>query len=145
MIWGGHNFRGILSSAKGTEEGGMELTLLRTKKQSNGSVTLNNSGSRFLGPHQISMSYADSFLPLQKTNISLLNSIPVDELNYISGQHEIALFPDISADFSGSIIKAQPGFNLKSLEIESDAIFLSAGINYQWIRQRQENLSQICY
>lgn len=24
---GGHNFRGILSSAKGTEEGGMELTL----------------------------------------------------------------------------------------------------------------------
>ena len=137
----GYDFSGVLSALKGTEEGMVELTMTCNRKSGSGSLSFDNNGSRFLGPNQASLSYSASVLPLQQTSVSGTSSLPGDELKYGTLNHSIAFAPDLTVDFSGNYTKANPGYTLKSFEIESISTFFSGSLNYQWIRQRQENLA----
>jgi hemolysin activation/secretion protein len=137
----GYDFSGVLSASEDAEEGAIELTLTSKEKSGSGSFNFDNNGSRFLGPNQASLSYSTSLLPLQQTSVSGLSSSPSDELKYGTLSHSIALAPAITADFAGNYTKAKPGYTLKPFEIESSSTFFSGSVNYQWIRQRQENLA----
>jgi hemolysin activation/secretion protein len=137
----GYGFSGLLSALEGDDKGAVKLTLTSFKESGAGNFNADNNGSRFLGPNQASLSYSTSLLPMQQTSVSGLTSLPGDELKYGTLNHSVVVAPAITVDFAGSYTKAQPGYTLKPFEIDSRSTFFSSSLNYQWIRQRQENLS----
>jgi len=64
-------------------------------------VSFDNFGSRFLGPYQATVTYQDSFLPLQETTLSALATTPSDELKYAAFRHKAAIYPDWTVELSG--------------------------------------------
>lgn len=137
----GYSISGTLSSLDGAKDGAVKLTLAVADKAGRGQISFDNFSSRFLGPNEVTATYTKSLIPLQQTTVSGLTSLPMDKLTYATVEHAIVIAPDVTLDVTGSYTKASPGFTLAPFEIESDSMFLSAGLNYQWIRQRQENLS----
>jgi hemolysin activation/secretion protein len=136
----GYSFRAVLSPLEG-EEAAMKLTLVPTEKGGKGTITFDNFSSHYLGPGEFSASYAASLLPLQQTVVSGLSSVPVDRLRYGTIDHTVMLAPDVSLEVNGGVTKAWPGFTLKPLDIASVADSAGIALNYQWIRQREENLA----
>lgn len=122
------------------EDGAVTLSLIPTDAKGAGSISIDNAGSRFLGPHEVNLNYRDAFLPLQETDFSLLGTVLEDEMRYGSFRHSIALLPNITFDMFGAVTKGEPGYTLEPLEVRSDSTVLGAGVGYQWIRQRDENL-----
>lgn len=139
----GLSFRSVLSpmDEKGAPEEAVKLVLEPSAKQGQGSIGFDNYSSRYLGPNELNASYSTSLLPMQQTGLSLLTSLPMDRLRYGTLNHSIVLAPDLTLELSGGATKAYPGFTLEKFNIDSVSVNGSIGLNYQWIRQRDENLS----
>ena len=137
----GYNFSGVLSPLDGAEDGAVKLTLVPIIKEARGSLTFDNVSSRFLGPNELSASYTANILPLQQTTLSVLSGLPTDKLRYGTLDHTVMIAPDITLEVNGSITKAYPGYSLERFDIDSLAMSEGLSLNYQWLRQRQENLS----
>ena len=133
-------FRAVLSPATNTDSA-VTLTLIPSPKDTSGSVAFDNYGSRFLGPNETSATVRTSFIPMQQSTLTALSSMPSRELKYGLIDHSIALPSDLTLDINGGITSAYPGYRLQALEIKSMAESLNVSLSYQWIRQRQENLS----
>lgn len=133
--------KGILKPIEGSSYArGVQLVLESIEETDNLSFDFNNHGSRFLGPYQSSITYQDSFLPLQQTTLSFLTSLPADELRYGAIQHEFHFAPKWSIGFSGNYVASEPGYTLDQNDIASSSTDLGLTINYQPIYLRQENL-----
>jgi hemolysin activation/secretion protein len=138
----GKSFRAVLSAAESPgQEGGVKLALLSATKAGEGTIAFDNFSSKFLGPYEGQASYSFNLLPLQQTTLSGLMSLPPDELKYGTLTHTMTLAPDTTLTFNTGIVSAAPGFTLKALDLESQSDILGVKLGYQWIRQRQENLS----
>jgi hemolysin activation/secretion protein len=140
----GLSFRAVLSPADakdGLPEGAVLLTLLPSSEQGHGTIGFDNNGSRFLGPNEVSGAYSASLLPLQRTTLSVLSSTPDRELKYAYLDHAIAITPSLTVNLDGSFTQADPGYMLQLLDITSRSTWLSGGLTWQWIRQRQDNLA----
>lgn len=87
------------------------------------------------------MSYNQSFISGQNTNISILSSVPLDELKSFALRQTIPIIPQLSAELSGNYSVSTPGYTLKVQDIKSKTYVLGAAASYQWIRQRDESLS----
>ncbi|NET71365.1 MAG: ShlB/FhaC/HecB family hemolysin secretion/activation protein [Sphaerospermopsis sp. SIO1G2] len=118
----------------------VKLVLQQSDEPASAAITLDNYGSRFLGPYQSSLRYSDSWLPLQQTSLSMLSSVPLDELQFFGITHEIPVYPDWTISLSANYMTSEPGSTLASNQIESDSVQWSLGMRYQPIRQRDENL-----
>jgi hemolysin activation/secretion protein len=138
----GYSFRAVLSPIGNTDdnEGAVLLTLVPAAKEGKGTISFDNYSSRYLGPNEISASYSKSFLPLQQTTVTGLSSVPSD-LRYGMVDHSVVIGPDLTLELNGGLTKAYPGFTLASSKIDSTATSGTLSLNYQWIRQRQENLA----
>lgn len=136
----GTSYRAVLSKEAGTPLGASTLTLIPSVKSARASVSFDNFASRFLGPHQVSASLSDSLLARHQTTIFGLTSIPFQKLNYLSLAHAYTLAPDVTVDGSISYTDSEPGYTLEPLDIKSSTSSVSVGINYQAVRQRDENL-----
>jgi hemolysin activation/secretion protein len=142
----GYQFNGVLApsedeASNAITSNGVVLELVKTDAQGVGSIAFDNFGSRFLGVHRLSANYSKSLTPLHQTSGTAIMSLPTNNLQYGSLNHSVVLAPALTLDIAGGITNANPAFTLKPLEIESKALFLSTKLNYQIIRQRQENLS----
>lgn len=138
----GLRFEAILSSGDELEEGAVELILNQQKSQSRGSIGLDNHGSRFTGPLQVSGAYATSFLPNHETTLGGIVSVAdVEELRAFSLNHKARILPTASALFSVSRTDAEPGFTLEPFDVESESFSWRVGLKKQFIRQRHTNLS----
>lgn len=137
----GRSYRAVLSRDKNAPPGESLLTLIPTRKNFQASLNFDNFSSRYLGPNEISASFADSFLPRQQTSLFGLTSIPVDKLNYGAITHSWVAWPDLTLEGSFSYTASQPGYTLTNLNIDSTTQTFSIGAGYQLIRQRNENLS----
>lgn len=137
----GYSFRAVLSALD--EKGGaaVKLTLIPSKKDGRGQITFDNYSSRYLGPNEVSLSYSTSLLPLQQTSATALTSLPFTKLRYGMLDHTLAIAPDITLEFNGGVTQAFPGYTLERYDIDSVATSASLSLNYQWLRQRQENLA----
>lgn len=136
----GNEFRAFVEPIKDADAGVTRLSLRSAGKTGRGSVSFDNFGSRFLGPYQATVTYQDSFLPLQETTLSALATTPSDELKYAAFRHKAAIYPDWTVELSGNYVIAAPGASLKPNDITSESVNLGIGISWQPIRQRQENL-----
>jgi hemolysin activation/secretion protein len=137
----GYEFRAVLAPIEKGKPGETKLILESLAEDGKGSISVDNYSSRFLGPHEGSLGYSDSFIPLQQTTFSGLSSLPADKLRYGALNHRMTIAADVMLELSGGITRANPGYQLESSEIKSTSISKAAALQYQWIRQRDENLS----
>lgn len=137
----GADFRALLEPMSNTElQESVQLTLKPIDESEKASLQFNNFGSRFLGPYHGIATYEDSFLPMQRTTLVTMASIPIDELNYMGANHEIFLTPEWKINLSGGYVRAQPGARLEASDIESWSGEIGTAIVYQPVRQRDENM-----
>lgn len=123
-------------------EGAVRLMLeRRTESALQGSMTFDNNGSKFLGPYEGLLQLQAEILPMQQTTFTGLAASQFDELKYGGIRHEIPVIQGGTLSLYGSKTAAQPGYTLKTSEIESDSTTLGIGFDYKPIRQRQETLT----
>lgn len=137
----GQSFGGTLSPFEESKDGAVKLTLTMNKGSGAGIISYDNYSSRFLGPNEIAASYSTSFIPFQQTTVSALSDTERSKLRYGTIDHTVSIASDVRLQLSGGITQALPGFTLQSSEIESFSKFASLSLEYQVIRQRQQNLS----
>ena len=137
----GLNVRSVLEPIPGETDGAVRVTLVREKIAAHGQVGFDDNGSRYLGPYELSAQYDASFIPLQDTQLGVMGALPLEKMRYGSIHQEIPLYPSLSMELYGSDTMANPGYTLSPSQIDSDSLLLGIAFNYQWVRQRQENLS----
>ncbi len=130
-------FHGTILPDKALPEGAVKLILEEVHDHGRGLISLDNFGSRFLGPYQQAATYQKSFFPNQLTTVSASTSIPFKELAYGAFNHDITLSPQLTLMLNGSYVKARPGYRLVKNHINSNALEAGLGLRYQPIRQRQ--------
>lgn len=136
----GTSYRAVLSKDARAKAGASTLTLIPSAKAARASISVDNFTSRFLGPHEVNANYSRSLAPRHQTTIFGLTSIPFEKLNYLSLSHSYALAPALTVEGGVSYTASTPGFTLKQLDIESSTRNYNLGLNYQLVRQRDENL-----
>ncbi|MDB5491264.1 MAG: hypothetical protein JWO78_1113 [Micavibrio sp.] len=135
----GLDVSGVLSSMPKIE-GAAQLTLDIRRSEGLTQIGFDNFSSRYLGPNEVTASWAGSLLPMQQTAISLVGGLPMSRLKAGTIGQKVMLIPGLSLDLAGSYTHSKPGFTLRQFEVESTSAWLSAGLSYQWIRQRDQNL-----
>ena len=136
------NYQGILTPMHNGPEGAVQLLFKeRPLAQKNYYVGFDNMGSRYLGPYEISGSWNGQIIPLQNTYLSATSSLPTKELAAVNLTHQIPIWEDLKFEMTAGYTRAEPGYTIKARDIESKAINAGIALNYQMIRQRQENLS----
>jgi hemolysin activation/secretion protein len=136
----GRSYRAVLAKEPTQNPGEAILNLVPARKKHRASVGFDNFSSRYLGPNEVSASVSDSVLPRQQTSLFGLTSLPTDKLNYAMVNHSWVAAPDITMDGTVSTTRSKPGYTLKALDIDSTSNDFQLGVNYQWVRQRTENL-----
>ena len=136
------NYHSVLTPYKNID-GAVQLILEEQKqgKESKGYVSINNYGSRYLGPHQIVAHYSDELIPFQRTELDITTSIPTKEVGSLNIAQTIPVTPALSLQATMGYTTATPGYTLRPQDIESEAINAGLAINYKIIRQRLENLT----
>ncbi len=137
----GYGYRAVLNKPSPDTPDKMVMTIVPKRKAPVASVGFDNFGSRYLGPNQVSAMYTESFLARQKTTLYGLTSLPAQKLNFGSITQGYALTPTVNLDATLSHTRAQPGYKITNLEVDSRATTVSLGASYQWIRQRDQNAS----
>lgn len=108
------------------------------------SVSFNTFGSRYIGPQQafFNTSFATPFHWLDTLDISLLGSVPFDELKYGALTYTVPLTADgLTVQAGAGWSKSAPGNNLRDLEIRGDTQFYRLGLSYPLMRTRAESLT----
>lgn len=137
----GQSFRAVLSALPGAEDGASMLTLIPQDTSIDTSIGFDNSGSKFLGPHEANMSISGSVMPLNQTTFYGMTSVDPSMLNYGSIHNSFTALPDMILNLDAGVTRAHPVHTLEPLDIDSLALNVSVGVKYQWIRQRQENFA----
>lgn len=139
---GEENLYGTLAPIAGQKDGGVMLIYARNQTPtSSGSISLDNLGSKFLGPTEASIQWGGNLIGDQKTFIAGRTSLPLDELTALNASQTIPLSPETSITLSAGFTHAEPGDTLAAQEIVSQSENLGLSINYKIIRQRLENWS----
>ena len=136
----GVSIRAVVEPLEDAPPGAVGLVLAPAEAKAKARISVDNFGSRFLGPYQGSVLYQDAFVPLQRTTLSLSRSLEFEELGYAALAHEIPINSLWKWEVNGSYVEAKPGYTLERNDISSDSVTLGMRLAYQPIRQRRENL-----
>jgi hemolysin activation/secretion protein len=130
--------------AQPVKEGGVLLEIVGVAENPvHGSVSLDNSGSRYLGPLMATAQMSiDRFLPaFQQAVITLNSSVPDHELKSVLGKYIIPLTDNgIKLSFNAGYSQGRPGYTLTPDELVADSITLGTELAWDALRQRTENL-----
>ncbi|MBA4274916.1 MAG: hypothetical protein C0436_04615 [Alphaproteobacteria bacterium] len=132
---------GVLSPSKNASQGAVDLIIEQGTAKTRTQVSVDNYGSRFLGPHQATVSHKAALLPMQETTLTLSSSIPLKELGYASLKHRVPVSETWDAFGSVGYVRARPGATLKPNDIRSNSIDVALGLVYTPIRQWEQNLA----
>jgi hemolysin activation/secretion protein len=124
------------------KDGAVRLVLeKRDQPLVTGQISFDNYGSKYLGPYEGQTQLQSEIIPGERTTLTMLSSIPWDEVKYGGLKQEIPIFMGGTLEVYGAYTSAYPGFNLRPEEIKSNSTSLGAALNYSIIRQRDENFS----
>lgn len=139
----GKQFKAVITQVDNPDkyaEGTVKLYLTIKEDNGHGALLLDNHGSRFLGPYQGLVTYERSLLPFQSTRVIGLATLPWDELKYIALDQNWRAYPKWRVGVRGNFPASAPGDTLEQFEIESQSTEIAAYVDYQPIRQRNQNL-----
>lgn len=123
--------------------GAADLVVSFTHKTYDASYTLDNRGSKFVGPYQHSATVAaNSILGMyDRTVLRLITTTPTEELRFVDLQHEEQIDDEgTRVNLTASHSRSIPGDALKNLNVRSNSEFYQARLLHPFVRSRQENL-----
>ncbi len=124
-------------------EGAVDMAAVVKQKKVSGFFSLDNHGSKYHGPAQLSFHADISSLALAHSKISIdtIASLPTDELKLISIGFETPLRSDgLTLEGSIGYTDSVPGKELEDLDVESDTVYGSVGVSYPFLLTREEKL-----
>lgn len=139
--------RAVMSQAQDAV-GGANLSLLLSHDPYSGLVSVDNYGSRFLGPLQTTgLVAANSYFGLGE-KIELVGVYAPDNFDWVdenlafgSLRYTMPLSDNgLSLDMSFSHTRTDPGFTLEEFGVEGEATSFKAGLSYPIVRSRGLNL-----
>jgi len=134
--------RAVLQPSK-TQQGASEVVVTLKRKMFDFSATLDNRGSRYLGPYQASANlFVNDAIGLdEQTQFRFANSIfQPDELVYGEIRHEEQLGSEgTKLLISANHVETEPGYSLEALDTEGDSTAFTVGLSYPITRSRQSN------
>jgi hemolysin activation/secretion protein len=139
----GIGVRTILTPSSETP-GAADLTLVVSRDQLQASATVDNRGTRLVGPFQAIASAGLNSVLGEDERISLVHvATPTDrELRYYNGQVQWPVGNEgTTVQASASLTRSRPGFTLRSLEVRGTSKSFRVGVNHPFIRSRAENLT----
>ncbi|MBY0356175.1 MAG: hypothetical protein K2Q12_10690 [Rickettsiales bacterium] len=138
----GATARGVLSASPSTL-GASRLTVSILHKPVDANLTVDNRGSRFLGPIQTSATVAtNSALGLsERLQVRGLIASEFDELRFIEGTYQQPVGPE-GTTLRGvySYAETRPAGSLQPLDIEGQSNAFSVAARHPFLRSRRENL-----
>lgn len=144
----GVSVRGIVepvqSAAQDAGAGAVRLVLLGEKESSAPAITVDNYGSRFIGPYQVTGRYSIAGLTKPYHDISVVGliSVPTEEIQYGSAQYTMPLGGNgTRLELGGGVSHASPGFLIKEQDIQGDSVHFRTAVSHPFIRSRRENLT----
>jgi len=142
----GYSFQAALEPMRNDiNEPAVKLILTARKTKSVTTVSIDNGGSRYIGPYETSASWSGSLLPMQQTDLSIQYTPTIKymsgDLYALNATQKIMLSPAASLDITGGYSNAVPGYTLKQDDITSQSSNGGIGFNYNIVRQRDANLS----
>jgi hemolysin activation/secretion protein len=138
----GATARGVLSPSP-TTQGASRLTVNIQRKPVDANLTVDNRGSRFLGPIQTSALVAtNSALGLsERIQIRGITASNFDELGFVEGTYQQPVGPEgTTLRGTASYAETRPGNGLKPLDIEGESAFFTVAARHPFLRSRKENL-----
>lgn len=125
-----------------TMPGASDVVVNVTRDRYEFAATLDNRGSRFLGPQQLGLTAAfNNMLSANAQTQARVVSTASDELIFGELRHEEQLGTEgTKLVVSASHIQTRPEFTLEPFEIVGKSSALSAGVSHPYLRSRRENL-----
>lgn len=136
----GADYRAVLAQMPEGNPGSVKLVLMPSDEKGRGQISFDNFGSRYLGPHELSIFYSKSFIPMTTTSLSALTSLPTKELRYFTAEQSVTVAPDVRVKVAGNITRSTSGYTLKTLDVVGDSSDISAAVEWQPVRQRDKNV-----
>ncbi len=142
----GVSARGVLSPSP-TEPGAADMTVIVERDAIDGLIGVDNYGSRYLGPTQVTGAVTgNSLLGLNEKITGQVVATPMngfhEELAYAGVNYQQPIF-----DY-GTVIEAfasktltNPGFDLKQFDVRSQSDLLGIGVRHPFIRSRAMNFT----
>ncbi len=128
----------------GRAPGSAELVVTMIQKPYEASYTVDNRGSKFVGPFQHTATFvANSILGrYDRTALRVITTSPTTELRFIDLQHEQQISDEgTRVVVVGSLTHSEPGDSLKNLDIKSNSNFFQVKLAHPFMRSRAENLN----
>lgn len=142
----GISARGILSPSEATP-GAADLLIVVQRDVFEGMVSLDNYGSRYLGPVQLGASAA--LQGLMGWNERFTGQVAYapgedfkDELSYVALGYEMPVgIYGTMLQINGSHTNTEPGYTLKQFDVDGDSRFVSVGLSHPFVRTRNFNVT----
>ena len=146
----GRESTAVLAAAADPAPLGAVQMLLRPRTQADGSIdrdnafiSIDNHGSKFLGPWRASTGYRRGALfgSDADVGVAISTSIPADELRQIvfDTSFPVCGVSGAVADLSGGVTRTVPGGDLATLEVDGISRFVRAGVSYPIVLQRDSS------
>lgn len=142
----GVSARGILSPSE-TKPGAADLLVVVQRDTFEGQATLDNYGSRYLGPVQLGLAgSANGLFGLNERITAQAAYAPDedfhDELSYIGMGYDMPIGTYGTAlNVSASYTNTEPGYSLEEFDVDGDSRFISVGASHPFIRTRNFNVT----
>ena len=139
----GVSVKSVLTPSK-DKPGATNMTLILSNKAYEGSLGLDNRGTKFNGPIQINAGLSGNALFKNYERIGLQGVVTsdTDELQFFSGFYEQPISSEgTKLFFSTSFSDSKPGSALKDFEVAGESKTFTLKITHPFIRSRAENLT----
>lgn len=141
----GVTIQNILQAPQSPKKTGSVDVVLRALPNTRQQVSLsyNNHGSRFVGPHQFTGTYQRGGVlnVFDRLTVQTTTSIPASEVQFGSMSYALPLNQEgLTASMTASYSNSEPGLSLKDLEVEGDSTTVSASLTYPYLRTRKTSL-----
>lgn len=136
----GVSARAVLAPATG-QTGGSNVSLVTTEKNYDAYASINNQGSRYIGPVESSVGIAlNNIAGLgERTQFSYSFAYPQSQLQYFALHEEVPLTSSgLLLTLDGGLSVSKPGFNLRPLDARARGNNFSIGVSYPLIRTRAQ-------
>ncbi len=136
--------RGVLSPST-TTEGASDLTIIVEQRTFDGFIGMDNRGTRFVGPEQLFTGLGvNNILGQGERTFIRFTTTPWDWRELLSFQIDETLpigREGTRVTVTGARLGSQPGLQLRTLNVDSDATTVAVQVYHPFIRSRAENLS----
>ncbi|MBI1274347.1 hypothetical protein GC177_00040 [bacterium] len=144
----GISVRGVVEpieqNTPGFTPGAVRLVLMGEKETSSPAVTVDNYGSRFIGPYQVTGRYSIAGLTQPYHDISVVGliSVPTEEIQYGSAQYSLPIGGNgTRLEIGAGVSHASPGFHIEDQDIQGDSNHVRLAISHPFVRSRRENFT----